>query len=78
MKPRNSALSQPLWMVAYASKRGYPLNLRHRRGKWHTMVMDQLSSNFHTIPTVQNLRWGSFFPPARTCPRTSLKGAKTL
>jgi hypothetical protein len=38
--------------------------------------LDQLSNNSHTIPTVQNLWRGSFFPPARTCPRTSLKGAK--
>jgi len=40
IKPPDSALGQPLRMVAHASKRGYPLNLRRRRGKGHIMVME--------------------------------------
>ncbi len=33
IKPHDSARDRPLWMAAHASKRGDPLNLRHRRGK---------------------------------------------
>jgi hypothetical protein len=39
MKPRDSALSQPLWMAVHASNWGNSSNQCHRGGKWLTMVM---------------------------------------
>ncbi len=39
MNPWNSAHSQPLRMAPHVLKRGDLSNLRHERGKRHTMVM---------------------------------------
>jgi hypothetical protein len=39
MKPRDSALGQPLWMAAHTLDWGDSFNWRHRGGKRVTMVM---------------------------------------
>jgi hypothetical protein len=67
IKPRISALGQALRMAAHLSNWGDPLNLRRRGGKRVTIVTMFVRGscvdarrNLSTIPTVGNLRGGSF------------------
>ena len=67
MEPHDSALGQPLRMAAHALDWGDSLNRHRRGGKRSTMVMMFVGGScvvvqriIHTIPTVGNLRVGSF------------------
>jgi len=67
IKPSVTSLRQHLWMAAHASNWGNSLNQCCRGGKWNTMVMMVVGGccvdgrkNSCTIPTVENLRDGSF------------------
>jgi hypothetical protein len=71
IKPSVCALGQPLRKRLPASYRVYPKIPRRRRGKRHHhggdvcgLVVLGVDGSFRTIPTVENLRGGSFwFPP---------------
>jgi hypothetical protein len=71
IKPSLCALGQPLWKRLPALDRAYPKIPRRRRGKQYHhggdvcgLVVLVVDGSFRTIPTVENLRGGSFsFPP---------------
>ena len=67
IRPWVTALGQPFWMAVHASDWGDSLNQHGRGGKQNTMVMMFVGivvlivdGTFCTIPTVANLRSGSF------------------
>ena len=67
IRPWVTALGQPFWMAVHASDWGDALNQHGRGGKQNTMVMMFVGivvlivdGTFCTIPTVANLRSGSF------------------